>query len=141
MSEAVHRGYQNIGQDLALPFTQEDAVAEDSKLRRVMSVEGKKSAKNAGSKEEGSGSEMDDVVAEAIRSISMADYKKNVIGSSPRSSLKRNIDHYSHREKSIRLLRKCPTWSELDDTQQNRMGVEGQGNCSFLIVYGKFPCF
>jgi hypothetical protein len=33
----------------------------------------------------------------------------------------------SHQEKSLRLLRRCPTWTQLDDTQSNHRIVHGQG--------------
>lgn len=115
---------QNYREGLDLPFTQD--TIRDSKLRRVISEERSKQSIED-SNTDPSDSETDDVVREAIRSISVLDYKENAIGSS-----NRKVQNYSHREKSIRLLRKCPIWSQLDGTRKHRIRLEGRGkhcNC------------
>ncbi|CAB9515085.1 expressed unknown protein [Seminavis robusta] len=118
--------YQNFVPDLALPFTQSDASAKHSKLKRAIANERRKT-RGISVGHEGTDSGIDDeVVEDAIQSISMADYKRNVFDTSPPASYKRRVKNYSHREKSVRLLRKCPAWSQLDDTKENRMRLEGQ---------------
>ena len=98
--------------DLALPFTQ-GAATRNSKLRRLVSDKRESvlgSTDMSGLPEEYQDG-ADNVVNDAIRSISSA---------GPTSS-------YSHREKSVRLLKQVPAWSQLDNTLQNRIRLEGQG--------------
>ena len=89
---------QSIGRDLALPFAQGDTVEKDSKLLRVMSGERKKAEKKSRRVPDQEGT-VDALVAEAIQSISFADYKRNIMGSSKPSSLEGPVDHYSPHEK------------------------------------------
>jgi hypothetical protein len=114
--------YQDFVQNLALPFTQSDADGRHSNMKRIVLSERKKASMVTDS----SGID-DEVVEAAIRSISMADYNKNVLITSPTESFTRPVTNYSHREKSVRLLRKCPAWTQLDDTDENRRRLGGQG--------------
>ena len=126
--------YQNLVQDLSLPFTRSDATANHANLARTISIERRKAqGTTRGGLEGGHSVIEDDVVEEAIQSISMADYKRNVYDTSPPASYRRHVKHYSHREKYVRLLRKCPAWSQLDDTKENRMRLEGQGEFVCIV--------
>ena len=60
------------------------------------------------------------LIAEAIQSISKPSFEEN--------------QHISHREKSIRLLQSCPTWTQLDATKQNRARLELQGMSMLHLV-------
>ena len=73
--------------------------------------------------------ENDDIVLDALESISGLSYRSNAtslaaIGVpesfSPRKTL-------SHRQKSVRLLQHCPSWTQLENTLENRRLLERQG--------------
>ena len=112
---------QNVLEDLTLPFTQ-DAATRNSKLGRVVGDNRGILRNQPASLTEENHDGADDVVKDAIRSIS---------NTGPRSA-------YSHREKSVRLLSKVPAWSQLDDTAQNIIRLEGQGkDCCWTSSLGE----
>ena len=104
--------------EFALPFTQ-DPPTRSSMLRRLVSDTNSSVLAGHGSSnvpvEPQDGG--DDVVSDAIRSIS---------SDGPMSP-------YSQREKSVRLLRQVPAWSQLNDSAQNRLRLEDQGKNLFCI--------
>lgn len=123
-SQEEHNSFSSLrpmGADVQLPHDQDTFFSDAFKLLRMSSAERKraelKTATAAGSHESG----VDSLVVEAIQSISIADYKENTAGSNLQSS-----GHYSNREKSIRLLEKCPAWFQLEDSKHSRVRMEGQ---------------
>jgi hypothetical protein len=72
--------------------------------------------------------ENDDIILEALESISGLTYREeSLVASIPTSFSPRKS--FSHREKSIRLLRQCSSWTQLENTRDNRLLLERQGTC------------
>jgi hypothetical protein len=73
---------------------------------------------------------IDEIIVNALDSISSPQQHspqrlaKSTDGS---RSIRNKNSVLSHQEKSLRLLRRCPTWTQLDDTQSNHRIVHGQG--------------
>jgi hypothetical protein len=89
---------------------------------------------------------MDDIVVDALESISGLSYRESdsIIPqrrTSPASSPRRQ--QFSHREKSQRLLRQCSSWTQLEDTLDNRrlLGRQGKyfcdGCCPVKIILNR----
>jgi hypothetical protein len=74
---------------------------------------------------------MDDIVVDALESISGLSYRESSDSILPQrrtppvSPTRRQ--HFSHREKSQRLLRQCSSWNQLEDTLDNRLLLGRQG--------------
>jgi hypothetical protein len=71
--------------------------------------------------------ETDEILLEALESISGLTYREP--GSSPNSSISssRRRSSFNHRERSSLLLRHCNSWTQLDDVNHNRNHVANQG--------------
>jgi hypothetical protein len=73
---------------------------------------------------------MDDIVVDALESISGLSYRESdsIVPqrmTSPASPTRRQ--QFSHLEKSQRLLRQCSSWNQLEDTPDNRLLLGRQG--------------
>ena len=68
----------------------------------------------------------DDIIDQALRSISSQRYRETVLRSSPPQSPRRNTTSYSHREKSIRLLKHCSSWTQLEKSNASHQFFELQ---------------
>jgi hypothetical protein len=88
---------------------------------------------------------IDEIIVDALDSISSPQQQsprrlaKSIDGS---RSFRNKSSALSHQEKSMRLLRRCPSWTQLDDTQSIHRNVHGQGknteicsNCHNCIVW------
>ena len=75
--------------------------------------------------------ENDDIILEALESISGLSYREeSFIAEIPKVSTPRK--NFSHREKSIRLLRKCSSWAQLENTRDHRAVLEKQSKLRCL---------
>ena len=64
-----------------------------------------------------------DIVKDALDSLSF----ENLLSEVPETISPRRRPSLSHRERSIRLVRHCSSWTLLDDTKENKTYYDSQG--------------
>lgn len=69
---------------------------------------------------------LDQIVAQALESISSYSFRQNVVSQSPPRSPRRKARSFTGKEKSDRLLRQCSSWVQLDDSQSKRLLFQGR---------------
>jgi hypothetical protein len=73
---------------------------------------------------------IDEIIVNALHSISLPQqHLQQRLGQTMNESRSNRMKGsvLSHQEKSWRLMRRCPTWNQLDDTQSNHRILHGQG--------------
>lgn len=68
--------------------------------------------------------ELDEIVVEAIESISTLSYRENISGQSPLSIRRNKSITLTNREKSVRLLRHCTSWTKLENATRHRFTTQ-----------------
>ena len=76
---------------------------------------------------------IDETIVNALHSISLPQQpsQQRLKAMNKSRSDRMKSSGLSHQEKSWRLLRRCPTWNQLDDTQSNHRIVHGQGKNTY----------
>lgn len=143
LAEGAHReASTSTSKPYILPsfFTEGGEFPSGFSHRKSFSIALEESIKMAADIEGG----FDEVIVNALDSISSPQQHspqrlaKSMDGSRS-NRMKSSV--LSHQEKSLRLLRHCPTWIQLDDTQANHRIVHGQGkNTAKLPVMSNLKC-
>lgn len=104
--------------DLNLPFSSPIEMAASNPLQNALSniMEDEETQDSA---------KIDDLVIEAMDSISSLSYRESTSLLSPGKEQKRDI--LSHHERSDRLLQHVESWATLDDTAENKALFEKRG--------------
>lgn len=86
--------------------------------------------------------EVEQIIVDALDSISSLDYLGEETFYSKKEKIKmKRTERLSHVEKSSRLVRDCESWSNLDDTKENRALFEQQTPLSISISDGRMCVF
>lgn len=83
-----------------------------------------------------SSEDVEDIVKDALDSLALV----NLSTEQPDQKSSRMRQSLSYRERSVRLVRHCSSWTLLDDTEENKTHYDGQGEIMILttVTFGSF---